>query len=270
MSSSTLKNSLPLVLGGHSFIHQLGTDPRPSEDVAIEIVATCLEQGITWFDTTYQPERIALGRALKHLNAHDHATILAWNFFQNVGDSNEIGPPSYYQPESIDILCLQLQTDVIDILVVHPIGDAAENQRQENLAVSWREQGRVRQLGIWHPGEDVSSGTYDFAIAPGNIADSGGDRFPNYQQRGWQTLATSPFVRGWLLERLAERSGHSKEEVADLLLRYSAFLPGVDRLMVSIRQPAWIEKNITSWQRGPLSQEEAALLQDLFTRFGAP
>ena len=258
-----------LVLGGHSFIQQLGNDPKPNDDTAAALVEACLEQGICWFDTTYQPERVALGRALKRLNARDRATILVWNFFQDFDDNGEVGGPSYYRPESLDILRRQLQTDVIDILVVHALGDPEQDRRQEELAFSWRERGWVRTLGVWHPGADTAQGIYDFAIAPGNIADDGGGRrFPDYKSRGWETLATSPFVRGWLLERLAQRSGIPTEAIADLLLRYAAFLPGVDRLIVSIRQPAWIEKNLVSWRRGPLSEQEITHLRELFARFG--
>ena len=75
------KATVPLVLGGHSFIQQLGNDPAPDVDEQIEIVSTCLDAGITWFDTTYQPERVALGTVLKALGRRDEATIIAWNFF---------------------------------------------------------------------------------------------------------------------------------------------------------------------------------------------
>jgi aryl-alcohol dehydrogenase-like predicted oxidoreductase len=258
-----------LVLGGHSFIQQLGVDPRPDEEVAAEIVAECVRQGITWFDTTYQPERTALGKALKRANVTESVTVLAWNFFQDFDDQGALGGPSPYQPHSIDLLCDQLQRDVIDILVVHPVGNAVEDRRQEELAISWRAAGRVHRLGVWHPGTTVSPGVYEVAISPGNIADNGGGRFLDYRTNGWEALATSPFVRGWLLERLAGRSGRPIEEIADLLLRYAAFLPGVDRLVVSIRQPALVATNVASWRRGPLSAEETGQLQDLFLRFGA-
>jgi len=235
----------------------------------VEIVAACLENGIRWFDTTYQPERIALGKALAQLGAREQATILAWNFFQDFDDAGEVGGASYYRADSLDRICRQLQTEVVDVLVVHPLGDAEENKRQEELAVSWREQGRVRRLGIWAPKGKVTPGVYDLAIAPGNIAERGGERFPDYKAQGWETLATSPFVRGWLLERLARRSGRPVEELADGLLRYAAFLPGVDRLVVSIRQPGLVAKNVESWRRGPLGDEEARGLEKLFVQFGA-
>lgn len=259
-----------LVLGGHSFIQQLGIGPRPDEEVAAEIVAECVRQGITWFDTTYQPERVALGKALKRAGVGDAVTVLAWNFFQDFDDEGALGGPSPYQPHSIDLLCEQLQREVIDVLVVHPVGNAVEDRRQEELAISWQEAGRVRRLGVWQPGANASSGVYDLAISPGNVADDGGGRFLDYRSNGWEAVATSPFVRGWLLERLAVRSGRPMEEIADLLLRYAAFLPGVDRLIVSIRQPALIGTNVASWRRGPLSTEETERLQDLFLRFGAP
>lgn len=260
----------PLVLGGHSFIQQLGTDPRPSEETATEIVAECLRQGITWFDTTYQPERVALGQALKRLDVGDSVTVLAWNFFQDFDDNGAVGGPSPYQSHSLNLLCDQLQRDVIDILVVHPVGDITENRRQEELAITWRAAGHVRRLGVWNPGADVPSGVYDVAIAPGNIADSGGNRFLDYQHNGWEAVATSPFVRGWLLERLATRSGQPVEDIADALLRYSAFLPGVNRLVVSMRNPDWVARNVANWRRGPLEWEEVDRLQELFKRFGTP
>lgn len=241
--------AVPLVLGGHSFIKQLGTDPRPDEATAERIVAACLEQGIVWFDTTYQPERIALGRVLQTLKARNKATLLVWNFFHDFDEGGEVGGPSAYRENSLDLLCKQLQTDLLDILVVHPTGNADDDQKQEALAYSWREKGRVKRLAIWHPKTDAARGIYDLAIAPGNIADKGVDRFPLYKEKGWETLATS--------------------EIADLLLRYAAFLPGVDRLVVAIRQPHLVEKNIASVRRGPLNADEAKLLSDLFAQFGA-
>jgi hypothetical protein len=38
----------PLILGGHSFIDQLGNDPPASRPEQISIVETCLDLGIRW------------------------------------------------------------------------------------------------------------------------------------------------------------------------------------------------------------------------------
>ena len=68
---------LPLMLGGHSFVQQLGNDPIPDPGAAVEVVAACLDAGIRWFDTTFRPERIALGAALaRHTNPAVRAPIL--------------------------------------------------------------------------------------------------------------------------------------------------------------------------------------------------
>ena len=60
---------MPLILGGHSFISQLGNDQPASEEEQRSIVQSCLEHGIRWFDTTYRPERVALGKVLDELPA---------------------------------------------------------------------------------------------------------------------------------------------------------------------------------------------------------
>src|SRR5437016_5647096 len=71
---------MPLILGGHTFIHQLGSDPPTTPEQQATIVELCLNQGITWIDTTYEPERIALGGVLERLGRRDEAQIIAWNF----------------------------------------------------------------------------------------------------------------------------------------------------------------------------------------------
>ena len=81
---------IPLVLGGHSFISQLGNDLPASDQERYAIVESCLDCGIRWFDTTYQPERIALGRVLRGLGRRHEASILAWNFFSDFLPSEQL------------------------------------------------------------------------------------------------------------------------------------------------------------------------------------
>ncbi|MBC8009345.1 MAG: hypothetical protein H7067_04520, partial [Burkholderiales bacterium] len=76
-----------LILGGHSFIAQLGNDPRPSEADIDALVATCLDHGIRHFDTTYRPERLALVASLARLGRRAEARLIAWNFFRDFDDS---------------------------------------------------------------------------------------------------------------------------------------------------------------------------------------
>ena len=127
---------LPLVLGGHSFIEQLGSDPATTFDQQIEIVQACLDLGIHWFDTTYQPERLALGHILRTLGRRAEAHIIAWNFFVDFQPGEDVGGASHYLPAHLPLILDQLQTDYLDALVVHGLGDPVEDRRQEELAIS--------------------------------------------------------------------------------------------------------------------------------------
>jgi aryl-alcohol dehydrogenase-like predicted oxidoreductase len=262
------------VLGGHTFIEQLGNDPASGEREQAAIVEACLDHGITWFDTTYQPERVALGRALKALGRRDEATILAWNFFTDFGPGQPVGGPDAYQPHHLALLLDQLQTDRIDGLVVHPVTDPRQNQAQLDLARAWQAAGAVRLLGTWHPGVDAESAfeadnPYQFMVRPLNTTTrDAGPAFAAARRLGWQTLACSPFARGWELDRLAAnalRQGAASEEqararLADHMLRNSLHHPDVDRLIVAMRKPEWVARNAASARAGPLSDDERAWL----------
>jgi hypothetical protein len=94
-----------------------------------------------------------------------------------------------------------------------------------------------------------------------------------YAQAGWSVYACSPLVRGWELDRLIERAtrerGHSsatmRSRISDLLIRYSLFSPFVNRLIVAMRRPEWVDAAVQAVQRGPLTQDEQALLNTLTT-----
>ena len=264
----------PFILGGHSFISQLGNDPPLSKSGQRLLVETCLEHGITWFDTTYQPERVALGKALKQLGARDQAVIIAWNFFTDFKDRDPVGGAEYYRPHHIEMMLEQLKTDYIDCLVVHALGNPDEDARQMELAVEWLRKGYITSLGTWLPGSDVEEifrdSPYTFMIKPYNIRTRESTPvFDACRRQGWLNLACSPFIRGWELDKMTEwarqkepdASGDAlKTRLADHLLRFSLFGPHVDRLIVAIRQPSWVTTNCASWRKGPLSPEEKSWL----------
>ncbi len=268
---------IPLILGGHSFISQLGNDPPASEQEQHTIVESCLDHGIRWFDTTYQPERVALGKVLHALGRRDEATILAWNFFTDFGPNDPVGEAGYYSPGHMDIILEQLRTSYVDCLVVVPLDHPEKNQEQEELLLGWQRQGYVRSLGLWVADPAIiepyrNKNSFRFAIRPFNITtDDAGPVFAACKMSGWQTLATSPFFRGWELDRIvAEASargyGHVetlRPRLADLMLRFSLFQRGVDRVIVAMRKVDWISRNLESVSRGPLTGAEHLLLQRL-------
>ena len=268
---------VPLILGGHSFIEQLGSDPPASREDQRLIVESCLDHGIAWFDTTYQPERIALGNALQALGRREEATILAWNFFTDFAPGEPTGPAEYLRPGHIERILQQLRTAYVDCLVLVALEDPEENQRQEELAIEWRTKGYVRSLGLWIADQATierhrRSNPFQFAIRPYNVATA--DDAPLItacRKCGWETLATSPFVRGWELDKLiaaASAQGHGEAEslrprLADLMLRFSLFQRDVSRVIVAMRRIEWVVRNRDSVAKGPLTAVERRWLMRL-------
>ena len=268
---------MPLILGGHSFISQLGNDWPASEEEQQRIVQTCLEHDIRWFDTTYRPERVALGKALDVLGRRHEATILAWNFFTDFSPGDPVGEAEYYRPEHIEIILEELRTSYVDCLVMVPLGNPAENQRQEELLMDWQKKGYVHSLGLWISGPLLVERyryrePFRFAIGPFNITTpNASSTFAAYKRFGWETIATSPFVRGWELDRrITEASlrGYGDAEslrprLADLMLRFSLFQSNVDRVIVAMRKLEWVSSNAASVSRGALTGDELLWLERL-------
>ena len=269
----TPPNEFPLILGGHSFLQQLGNDPIPDVGLATEIVAACLDAGICWIDSTFRPERITLGAALSRLGRREEATITCWSHFGIFGPKDEHDMPVPLEPHHLDFMREDLQTDRIDAVVVSPVAtrDCPERQpEQESVAARWKADGGVALLGTYRPGADADvrfgpDNPYDFQVQPHNIDEDASAVFRTSRRLGWLNLACTPFGRGWTLDRIADQEGRIGDEgfrahVADLMLRYSLFSPEVDRLIVAMRKPEWVIPNIESARRGPLSDEERAWL----------
>jgi len=108
-------------------------------------------------------------------------------------------------------------------------------------------------------------------VLPRNLASPNDDVFRACKQFGWRTFATSPFNRGWLLDRLLaaaakedrEKPDTLRRRLADLLLRFSVHCPDVDHVIIGIRKPEWIPLDLASAGKGPLSESEMEWLQQL-------
>ncbi len=284
MSSEHMDHMLGsrLVLGGHSFIPELGNDAAIDFDTQLAIVDECLDRGINTFDTTYEPERIALGQLLETLGRRDEAHIIAWNFFTGIRADDYLVAPQPYTASHLDLLLHQLRTDFIDLLVVHPVGDAAADQTQTEIAGAWLACGTVGALGTWNPGSDAAmifgaDNPYEFAVLPRNVENSNTSKFSACRALGWQTFATSPFGRGWLLDRLVQveeartsaSPASTRARVADAMFRFSIHDPHVDHLVVGIRRAEWIDRNVESVERGPLSTAQEQWLMGLLEQVTA-
>lgn len=264
--------SSALVLGGHSFIRQLGIDPEPDRREAERIVSACLDHGIAWFDTTYVPERVRLARALQDGGGRPEARIVVWNFFDDEHADGTFGGASEWTQERFDAIRRIFGRDRIDALMVHPIDDARADARQRDLAVGWLGQGLVGCLGLWEPDAvrlGHPPGPYTFFVRPCNPA-CFRDRplFDLGARSGWQAWACSPFHRGWNLERACRSAAEPREVVARDLLRYARHAPGVARLIVSMRRSDLVAVNIAAEALGPLAEERIAGLERLLSAGG--
>jgi len=223
----TTHEDLPLMLGGHSFVQQLGNDPVPDQGAAVEIVAACLDAGILWFDTTFRPERIALGAALTHLGRRDEATIACWGHFRLFGPQDDYEYPVPLEPHHLDAMREDLQTDRIDEVVVSPVATrhCPERQKeQEAVAARWKADGSLRLLGTYRPGADADrrfgpDNPYDFQVQPHNVEEDATEVFRACGKLGWTNFACTPFGRGWTLDRIVEQEGRAAD--AAFVLRRS-------------------------------------------------
>ena len=259
-----------LGLGGHSFIAELGNDPEASFAEQCAIVAACLDRGISWIDTTYFQERVALGTVLQNLSGRrSEARITAWNFFAPPSDASGLPGFTRYAPDSLARQLAELQTDTLDLLVIHNRDDKALLGREMELASSWRAAGLVQAVGLGmarlealdllpqgHPVTHV--------LAPYNAFNTGAAAlFTEAKARGLKTVAMSPFVRGWNLNRL---ENDAKADTPALLLRWVTGQEAVDTVFVSMRRAEWVTANRDAEKAGPLSETEAALVQEWVDR----
>jgi aryl-alcohol dehydrogenase-like predicted oxidoreductase len=195
---------------------------------------------------------------LEALGRRDEAKILAWNFFKPFAPGDPVGEAEYYSPQHIEIILEELRTSYVDGLVMVPLDDPEENQKQEQLLIEWQMRGYVRSLGLWVSDPLLiercrPKDTFQFAVRPCNITTKDAPPiFAACKRSGWETLATSPFVRGWELDRQIAQAalrGYGDAErlrpvLADLMLRYSLFQSNVDRVIVAMRNLEWVSCNV--------------------------
>jgi aryl-alcohol dehydrogenase-like predicted oxidoreductase len=258
-----------LGLGGHSYMQQLGNDPKPAFEEQCEIVSACLDNGIRLLTPPYQ-ERVALGGILERLERRREARIMAWNFFKQPGREDDLVPHTPYEPHHLDIMLEELQTDFIDTLVVHAADDADGQRRELVLTQDWMESGRVRNIALGmaearHLDVLPEGHPIGGVLIPYNaFAREAADVFAVAKELGMERIALSPFVRGWKLDEIRE----DPAEVSGILLRWVASQDLVDHVIVSMRKSEWVRANLDAVARGPLTEEEQIRLEGWLARVG--
>ncbi len=261
---------MKLGLGGHSFIEQLGNDPRPSFEEQCALVSACLDSDIKLIDTTYYQERVALGKVLKTLGRRDEARIMAWNFFSQPGREDDLVPYTPYEPHHLDVMLQELQTEYVDLLVIHVHSDTDHLNAELELARGWLEADKVRAVALGmvdasHLELLPSDHPVSYVLAPYNAFNRGAARtFELAREMGMGTVALSPFIRGWKLDEI----GGDKRVVSEVLLRWVASQPLVDHVIVSMRKSEYVRRNVAAVEKGPLNAEEEARLREWVARVG--
>ena len=207
------------------------------------------------------------------LSAQAH--IIAWNFFTDFDSTGDLGRPDAYQPGHINILLDQLRRDTIDALVVHSVADPIADARQTELALRWRDDGKVGRVGYWAPDATriASPGfrdAFSFIVRPNNAwTPEAPQIFATAKSAGCETIGCSPFFRGWRFDALADSAARIEPSVprndhisriAELLLRSALHQPNIDRLIVAMRRVDQVKVNCLSIHRGPLTESESAWL----------
>ena len=222
-------------------------------------------------DTTYYQERVALGKVLQHLGRRNEAEIMAWNFFQQPGREDDLVEYTPYEPHHLDIMLGELQTGHVDVLVIHAHGDADKLRQEMALAKAWVAAGKARKVGLGmarleHVQHLPDDHPFTFVLAPYNAFNrAAAGMFAQARAMGLGVIAMSPFIRGWKLDEI----GEDKDVVADILLRWVASQQLVDRVIVSMRKREWVAANLRALERGPLTVDEQALLEEWVRRVGS-
>jgi aryl-alcohol dehydrogenase-like predicted oxidoreductase len=257
-----------LGLGGHSFIEELGNDPQASFQEQCAIVSACLDNGIRLIDTTYYQERVALGKVMQELGRRSEAEIMAWNFFKQPGKEKELVGYTPYEPHHIDIMLEELQTDYIDILVIHAHRDSVKLHQEMDIVKRWMQEGKVKKIALGmveleHLYGLTAGHPVSHVLAPYNAFNQGAkEMFLKAKEMGMAAIALSPFIRGWKLDEI----GGDKDDVAEILLRWVAAQQMIDRVIVSMRKEEWVHTNLKAFGRGPLIGQEESRLQEWITR----
>ncbi len=200
---------------------------------------------------------------MQRLGRREEIHLTAWPFFKQVGQENALVGHQTLEPEHLNILLEELQTDPIDLLVIHCQDDAERLQRELALARGWMDEGKVKNVGlgmaeIRHLRQLPADHPVTQVLAPYNAFHRGAaDMFAMARDRGLGTIAMSPFVRGWKLDEIPV----DKEVAADILLRWVVFQPLVDQVIISMRREEWVHKNRAAVDQGPLTEREQEMLE---------
>ncbi|CCE86524.1 Piso0_005019 [Millerozyma farinosa CBS 7064] len=240
MNKYTTKSGRPLTLG-------LGTgskwkDYKREKQLAfsselVDLLKNAIEAGVRHIDTAYvYNTQTEVGIAIKESGIRREDMWITTKYFHS-----RVGP-SKRPLEVIDEILTQLQTDYLDLLLIHHPFVDKNSETSISIEEMWREfnqlktQGKVREIGVSNFGvadlKKLSSAEFAFKPAFNQI-----EFHPSLQNQSpgvvkfsqdngilveaYGSLTPLGFEKGQLLEYLEELSSQLNRTKAQILLRYT-------------------------------------------------
>ena len=262
-------------------------DPRIAESEAAEMLNSALDLGLTLIDTarSYGLSEERIGRHLAHRRDE---FVLSTKVGYGVDGLEDWTYECVLA--GVDAARDRLRTDVIDIVHLHSCnletlrtGDAAR------ALLRCCELGKIRVAA--YSGDDealciaIESGSFGSVQASVNLCDQQAlDVLPGATTRGLGTLAKRSLAgRPW--DSSAKPVGAAQQEyhrrfaalraagldlaapdLDGLALRFSAYAPGVDCVIVGGTDVRHLQKNVSAVSAGPLRPEQLATIRGAFSR----
>ncbi|NJD32272.1 MAG: aldo/keto reductase [Gammaproteobacteria bacterium] len=267
---------------------QLG-DPRLHEDEAADVLNGVLDLGLTLVDTarSYGLSEERIGR---HLARRRDEFVLSTKVGYGVDGVRDWTYECVMA--GVDAARNRLRTDVIDVVHLHSCDIGLLRAGEVSRALErCRELGKLRVAA--YSGDDaalgfaIESGAFGSVQASVNLCDQQSlEALPNAQRRRLGTIAKRPLAgRPWAGSRpsldAAESEYHRRfralreaglaPDFADwdaAALRFAAYAPGVDCVIVGGTRLRHLEKNAAAVSSGPLGPEQEAAIRRAFAAVG--
>lgn len=254
--------------------------PPPTFEESARLLHQALDQGINFIDTAraYGSSEAVIGRALK-MRRREICIATKINALDAAGQPLRGDDLRRRAEESLLISLEQLQTDYVDLLMLHSAPPALLADGEALAALrAIQARGLARYIGASTYGAEAAQ----MAMAQGvdalqvayNVLDQrmAAQVFPLAVQRGVGIIVRSVYLKGALTERAEDLPGHLEPlkqlsrqyrqvtasfdlPPADAALRFALSHPHISTVLVGVRTSAELTQAVQAAQQGPLSPE---------------
>jgi len=264
-------------------------DPRLSELEAARVLNHALDLGLTLVDTA-RSYGLAEQRIGRHLASRRDEFVLSTKVGYGVA-----GIPDWTYDcvvAGVDAARDRLRTDVIDIVHLHSCSaDLLDEGEVTRALEDCAAAGKLRVVGYSGDGPAlryaIASGAFGSVMASVNLCDQQALRpLAEAQACGLGTIAKRPLAgQPWRRDQPPDAAAHAEywrrfrqlrgelgfiaDDWEALALRFAAYAPGVDCVIVGGADPRHLERNQAAVTAGPLEQSQRDALRAAYGRVGA-